>query len=531
MKWPCPIFARRNSILRLVLFAIVGLHSASVMGQAVTLQELLAQKEQWPAFAVDGRKFQFEGRFEGRTGDTIRILKFDIVCHLPSNATFPERIRSGQRIDVTGRFLSDSGRLSFVVTRILIRDTDVDRLRARAQDIPADAPAKLIALAAEYQADADFYKDSALQSEITAVRTDGLARQRKLARGDPTKLRELLAEGITLGVKLELLQDLRFAAIYESARTPDADVESLLAEMKLSCDGWDQIVPPVPERLRLSFEKGAVTAFDSGSEGDRRVLHRLLYKSLRLRQFQSLITKDGSNGLDVSKLIRTEFGDDDPLAAEFEEREVRYRLSTLTTLSRADLKSLTELLTKLNRAEQLPDIVRNWVQAQEQKFGTSSLAAVLRTADEYLYVAELMQSGDYEQKGIELLKQAWTKASEVSPTDADQIADRLKRLGWERLNDQWLTNMQLKALPKDDVQLAIREGRVVRGMTVQQVVQTLGQPTKISRIASRKSVCELWSYDAVGSAAMVIRFRRSLTDTATASLVEDVSRVPQRPPG
>ena len=91
-----------------------------------------------------------------------------------------------------------------------------------------------------------------------------------------------------------------------------------------------------------------------------------------------------------------------------------------------------------------------------------------------------------------------------------------------------MTNTQMMSLPKDDVQLAIREGRVVRGMSVQQVVQTLGQPTNISRIASRKSVCELWSYEAEGAAGMVIRFRRSLIDEKASSMVEDVSRTTTR---
>ena len=86
----------------------------------------------------------------------------------------------------------------------------------------------------------------------------------------------------------------------------------------------------------------------------------------------------------------------------------------------------------------------------------------------------------------------------------------------------------MNSLPKDDVQLAIREGRVVRGMSVPQVVQTLGQPTKISRIASRKSVCEMWSYEAEGAAGMVIRFRRTINDATTSSMVEDVSRIPGR---
>ena len=516
------------SVLKCALLTLLLVKSADALGQSVTIQDLLANKEQWPTYAVDGRKFQFEGRFEGRSANTIRISKFDISCNLPSNGTFPDGIKSGQRIELIGRFLSENGKLFFVVSRILIKDTDIDRLRSRIKDVPADQPAMLLDLAAEYQIDAEFYDDAALKAEIAAVRTDSLSRLRGMARGDVTKLRALLQQSRLLGVKPEFIQVLQFESIYSASKEPNADVDALVAETKSSCDGWDRLVPPIPESLTLAFARDAVATFLEAQEADRRGLHRLMYKSLRLRQIQMMVRKDGSNGLEISRMVRTEFGNDDPLAVDFEEREVQFRLTQIAMLSRTDLKGLTELLTRLNRATQVPDAIRNWLTAQERKFGTSNLAGLIRTADEYLFVADMLQSAEYQRQGVELLKQAWTSASESSPTDADQIADRLKRLGWERLNNKWMTNAQMNSLPKDDVQLAIREGRVVRGMSVPQVVQTLGQPTKISRIASRKSVCEMWSYEAEGAAGMVIRFRRTINDATTSSMVEDVSRIPVR---
>jgi hypothetical protein len=514
-----------HTLIRLILPGFLLLNSAIALGQSTTLPELLAAKDQWPTYAVDGKKFQFEGRFEGRSGNTIRIIKFDVSCNLPSNGTFPDNIRSGQRIDIIGRFLSENSKLSFVVSRILIKDTDMGKIRSRAKDIPADQPTKLLSLADEYQSDANFYEDTALKAEIAALRTDGVLQLRKSARGDVAKLRELLKQSQSLGIRSDVMQLLQFEIIYAASKIKNADVEALVAETKMSCEGWDQLVPPVPERLRLAFPKQAVETFSEAQKNDRRALNRLLYQSLRLRQIQSMIKPDGSNGLEISKLIRSEFGDHDPLAAQFEERYVTYRLTPIATLSRTGLQGLTEELTTLKRSQQVPSAVRDWLLAQERKIGTSNLAGLLRTADEYLFAADLLQSPDYGRQGVELLKKAWISASESSPTDAEQIADRLNRLGWERLDNKWMTNDQMKALPKNDVQLAIREGRVVPGMNAQQVVQTLGQPTKISRLGSRKSVCELWSYEGEHSAGMVIRFRRNSDDKATASIVEDVSRI------
>ena len=514
-----------HSLFSRFLLGFLLLTSTVAHGQSTTLPELLAEKDQWPTYAADGRKFQFEGRFEGRSGNTIKIIKFDVSCNLPSNGTFPDNIKSGQRIEIIGRFLSEKGKLNFLVSRILIKDTDVDKIRTKAKEIPADQPKKLLSLADEYQSDADFYEDTALRAEITTLRTKGVLQLRKSARGDVSKLRDLLKQSQTLEIGSDVLQLLNFEIIYAASKVSDPDVEALVAETKMSCEGWDQLVPPVPERLRLAFPKQAIEIFSDAQQNDRRALNRLLYQSLRLRQIQAMLKPDGSNGLEISKLVRSEFGDDDPLAAQYEERDVTYRLTQISTLSRSDLKGLTELLTKLKRSQQVPGAVRDWLLAQERKFGTSNLAGLLRTADEYMFAADLVQSPEYGRQGIELLKQAWTSASESSPTDADQIADRLKRLGWERLDNKWMTNDQMKSLPKNDVQLAIREGRVVPGMNAEQVVQTLGQPTKISRIASRKSVAEMWSYEVENSAGMVIRFRRKSDDKATANIVEDVSRI------
>ncbi len=513
-----------HTLLRRFLFSLLILTSAVACGQSTTLPELIAEKEQWPTYAADGKKFQFEGRFEGRSGTTIKVLKFDVSCNLPANGTFPDNIKSGQRIEIIGRFLSEKGKLSFVVSRILIKDTDLGKIRERAKDIPPDQPVKLLSLADEYQSDADFYDDTALRAEIAALRTKGVLQLRKLARGDVLKLRELLKQSQTLEIRSDVLQLLNFEIIYAASKAPVSDVEALVAETKLACEGWDQLVPPVPERLRLAFPNQAVESFLEAQENDRKALNRLLYQSLRLRQIQTMIKPDGSNGLEVSKLIRSEFGDDDLLAAQYEEREVTYRLTQISTLSRSELTGLTELLTRLKRGQQIPGAVRDWLLAQQQKFGISNLAGLLRTADEYLFAADLAQSPEYRRQGIEFLKQAWMSASESSPTDAEQIADRLKGMGWERLNGKWMTNDQMKSLPRNDVQLAIREGRVVPGMNAEQVVQTLGQPTKISRIASRKSVSELWSYESENAAGMVVRFRRKSDDKAAASIVEDVSR-------
>jgi hypothetical protein len=247
-----------------------------------------------------------------------------------------------------------------------------------------------------------------------------------------------------------------------------------------------------------------------------------LYRTVRGEQLQAMLKPDGSNGLELAGLVRDELPEEVARAASFEQHEVDYRLGRISELSRREMQQLLELLDDLKRTNGRDAIVADWLAAQEKRFGTSELAGVLRVADEYLFVFEQWKNPAHQQKGIDLLKSAWAIASVESPGDAVQIAERLKGLGWERLNGKWLTTQQMENLPKDDIQIAIRDGRVVKGMTAQQVVQTLGQPERISRFGSSKVMRELWTYDGTGSAGLVVRLRKSLLSRTDQLLVEDV---------
>jgi hypothetical protein len=288
--------------------------------------------------------------------------------------------------------------------------------------------------------------------------------------------------------------------------------------------GWDKPELEIPDRLKQGFPKDAIKLYDEGNLRDREMLHRLFYRTVRSQQLQAMLKPDGSNGLELAGLVRDELPEETALAATFEQREVDYRLGRVSELSRREMQQLLELLNGLKRSDGQAAIIAKWLAAQEKRFGTLELAGVLRVSDEYLFVFEQWKNPAHQQKGIDLLKSAWAIAAVESPGDAVQIADRLKVLGWEHLNGKWLTTQQMETLPKDDIQIAIRDGRVVKGMTAQQVVQTLGQPERISRFGSARVMREMWTYDGTGSAGLVVRLRKSLLSRADQLVVEDVSR-------
>ncbi|MFO1003247.1 MAG: hypothetical protein U0936_23175 [Planctomycetaceae bacterium] len=511
-----------NGRIVLQMALMVMLSGSPVIGQTTTVPEVLKLKQQWKKFADEGRKLNFEGRFNGRTGDSFRVEKLEVEFRLPGSIRLPDRMRERQRMDITGKFAVNGQRITFLVSELTIRETDLERLANRVEALPGGQPDELLALADEFAEIAEFYGDESLSSELEDIRLSSVQSMRQMASGDVPQLAKVVAVAKAQQVNNSFLQAIGYEILLTKWKARADGSELVKSVQQLS--GWDKPEMEVPDQLKQGFPRDAIRLYNEGNVRDREILHRLLYRTVRGEQIQFMVKPDGSNGLELAGLVRDELPEEVVMAAGLEQREVDYRLGRISELSRREMQQLLELLNGLKRSDGQDAIIADWLVAQEKRFGTSELAGVLRVADEYLFVFEQWKNVAHQQKGIDLLKSAWAIAAVESPGDAVQIAERLKVLGWEQLNGKWLTTQQMETLPKDDIQIAIRDGRVVKGMTAQQVVQTLGQPERVSRFGSAKVMREMWTYDGTGSAGLVVRLRKSLLSRADQLVVEDVSR-------
>lgn len=517
LKWPS-----RPQWLAVLLIAIL---SQGASAQVMNVKQLNAEKTRWTKMAADQKQVQFVGRFRG-AGGTLQLEKFEVPCRLPSTIQLPERIADGEAMEITGKFVLDNGKLSFLISRIVYRGLVPAELNQQAASIPSDKADVLLKLADQYVEQADYYNDQKLHEEIAAVRKIAVEAKRKQARGNSASLRNVQAMASTLNVDPQFVKNLKFEILFTDSQVPGVDVDALLTEIR-TLDAWDRQVPPVPDTLKSRFDKEAPAIYDSGTSTERELLHRQLYSTIRLQQIRRMLKDDGSNGLLLADTVRSEFTDQGDLCKMFEQREVDYQLGKVNQLSRQQLQQLTTLLGRLRKDDLIDGVLQKWLAAQEGQFGTDSLAGLLRTADEYLFVGDTWKRAQLHAQGVELLKRSWATATTQSPEDARLIADRLSALGWEHLGGRWLTKQQMQTLPKDDLQLALREERVVKGMSDSQVTRFLGKPNRIARIGGARSLTELWIYDAEGSAGMVVRFQKSTSSGGGKSekIVEDVSRI------
>ena len=122
---------------RVVVCSLMWLSAAiPVSAQTLSVPQLLEQQERWKQLAEAGSRVQLEGRFQSRTAESFRLEQLELIFRHPPTIRLPDRIRRGQRVEVTGGFTVDGSRLFFTVQRLQVGETDEEHLRRHRQILP-----------------------------------------------------------------------------------------------------------------------------------------------------------------------------------------------------------------------------------------------------------------------------------------------------------------------------------------------------------------------------------------------------------
>ena len=149
--------------------------------------------------------------------------------------------------------------------------------------------------------------------------------------------------------------------------------------------------------------------------------------------------------------------------------------------------------------------------ARSQRLKDGNLTDVFGIADDYVNLVKDTVAA------AKLLQQA----EKQNPTVAE-LGEKLKKLGYTKVDDKWITKKAANKLPQDPILAAMKRGDVTKGMSREQVYKTLGNPTSASRIVAKSGLTEVWTY---ADARIVIRFEKQ-NDRAKA-MVDEISALRQ----
>ena len=519
---------RSISTIHIPTIVVLILSCTQCIGQVLTTRTMLEQEPQWKEWADTKHKLQVSVRYEGRASRNFRVYRLPIMFIPPRGSELPQRMKSGQRLNISGHLRRNASEYQFIISRLDIQLTDRDWLADRAAAIPNSMPEKLYSLADEFAQIADFFRDDNLMADVTSLRLKAFNQQQTQFQNNADQLWQLAEHGIKLGISTRLINGVRFQALVLRHKQKQS-TEQLAKDIKANLPGWDKPQLNISAIQLSQFKIAPANTYQQANDENRQVLHRLFFRQVRLPELRKLLAESGSNGIDVAKQIREELPEETEAVSDCEQAFVDYKMDQITKLTRPQLIELITLLDRYSRREQIEATIDKWLSTLEQQFANRGLQGQLRTADEYLFAWEEWKNTKHRDKAVEYLKQAWQTASEVAPAEAVPIAQRLERLGWVRLHERWMTNEQIGMLPKSDIQLAMREGRVVKGMTPAQVSSTLGSPARIVRVVSGRHFQEIWVYQTAGASGISVHLRRGRSQKPSEAVVILISQISATP--
>ncbi len=476
--------------------------------QTMSIREVMEREKDWSEWAKTGKKIHVSGRYEGRVAKQFRLSKWPVIITPARTTVLPNDIALGQRMTISGVLNKSGSRYFMDADRIAVGGTDAERFRARLENIPAETPEAVYPLADEYELIQTFYDDEELIPELAKARADAFAAQRKLYKTSPDKLRKLADSAVALGVDANTIAAIQFESIVQQSQLPNANSDAVIKRIKEILKDWDKPNAFLDGTQEKAFLEDPIQQYETANELSRLRMHRALYRTVRLPQLLKSFKPDGSNGVSVADTIAAELPEETAQIARLKEAYVAYRINDVPRLTRKQLEDLDTLLKEFNREAETKAAVAAWLKAQDARRNNGQLDGMIATADEYLFAFERWKEPDHRNKGVELLKRSWILTSEAAPAEAANISRRLEQYGWTRLDDRWITTEDLANLPKNDIALAMREGRVVEGMKYEQIVNTLGQPSRKVRVVSAGYVQEIWIFGEAGSSSIVVHLKR-----------------------
>ena len=230
---------------------------------------------------------------------------------------------------------------------------------------------------------------------------------------------------------------------------------------------------------------------------------------------------DGRDGFAVAARLTDRVPELADLAAAYRDRELAWRTTRVETATRAEAVDLANLLAAGGEEGAAEQVRRRWLAAREKSLRAEGVNGLIRAAEEYRAVLPDPDAGT--DQAARLLREAYAAAPPGTPAETG-VAGRLKALGLTRVGERWLTAAEAEAA-LDPTERAVLAGRVVVGMTAEQVRRALGEPPVKTTAATAAGVAEAWVYarpeaafSPGGGGLAVHLFRRREADPADATV-------------
>ena len=492
-----------------LLIALAAAFAPPPSGTLSTM-DLLAAKGDWYDWRDDGVPLTVEGRVRYVAGGTLGLRGLPLAVRPAAGATLGRADDRTARVEVTGRLASGPGGLFLEATAVRVVSRDDAVFTDRKIRLDKSDPAAWEELAAWAEARAAFYDDPPLAARAAAARraafdlrwdaageadslppkTPPRACRRRCGRGWNCWIRRATAFDADLRRTRthELLREW-WDALRDDREAPLAPLAGAVRERLPGADRPAVGAPAFPETL-AEYERNPVDAYRAAPAEARRALNRAFFVAVERERIERGAAPDGRDGFAVAARLTDRLPELADLAAGYRARELAWRRARVETATRAEAIELASLFAAEGDEEAAGEVRRRWLAAREKSLRSDGVNGLIRAAEESRAVLPDPAAGAAES--ARLLREAYAAAPPGTDAEAN-VAARLTALGLVRVGERWLAPDEADAAI-DPTERAVRAGRVVVGMSGDQVRRALGEPPLKTTAATAAGVAEVWVY-------------------------------------
>ncbi len=475
---------------------------------AASIAELMNAKKKglWTAYAQSGTSMKVEGRYSVFSSTLLRFLKCEDLNFVWYKEDEPFPIDTGsvhsRNLEVFGHFELRSGKPVFVVRQFRTLPSDEDSLRARRDSLFNSPAAEWYALGDWAARRGAFYDDQSLARESQRLYAEALHREEKLLPADDLDRRLALAKkfsqyGQPDEERLQFIQEslVRRWQSLRGAHPSATDIEALSDRINDNLHGCKVPLTGDEGALRERWSRDPVATYRNAPANERLLLNRLFWAEVRLAYLELWAKERSREPMQLADRIDREIPEQHLHAETLRSGALDQRLADVVHLTRDELLSLAEQFQRRGQAEKALAAKRTWVKAKEERLTKDGRPSdLVQAAHEYQSLL-----ADNESAARLLLQAAKT------PPELKEIGPQLERLGYKRVNGQWLTPAQAAAMPADPFQKAAEAGRYT-GMTREQIRKMIGAPDSRTRVVAAGRISEVWIYNQNDKSRVAIHF-------------------------
>ncbi|WP_146507417.1 hypothetical protein [Thalassoglobus neptunius] len=482
-------------IVVVVLLCLLGFHREGFC-EARSIQSFTAVKEKWDDLV--GTTWQIEGRYSLMGATTLKFVNCEMPFRFSSDVMRP----SGQfkNLEVIGKIQKKNGRLFFEVRSLRKVPSDDEQYLARRARVDSDDSKAMYELAEWAEERARFYGDEDLRKRAQQLKQNGLlVEYRQLETIDQRALDHLLKKAREFQLDERIVQEFLHRGYWEQFDQTNRlrDRVERLTELHVSIarnlPGASTPLETYPQELADEYFAAPIQMYDQSRNENRRQLDRLFYLKVSVDMILAQADASGANGFAIAKRLKTDAPERKDLIREYEAKELAYASKRLDTMTRAEMLNLSNRYVDFGDPSQAVETKRKWLASRELLARGQGARGLVDYAEDWIQLL------DDREAAARFYMEAW----KINP-QYPLATEWLDKNGYALHDGIWTPKELIPETRESQIEMAIREGRIEKGMTQHQVKAAMGiAPDSIVRFASSGRISELWTYDAAG---VMIRF-------------------------